>query len=706
MAFLDQGQGTSYILVLSVFAVSIAALVWVVLVDDGSLFSVIQAQIVIPAHVFRIINDTSVNDGTDADNVTANSVTDTVHFIEGPGIDLIFNFTDQTINFTSTAAGGGEANTASNIGGGVGVFESKAAADLQFKSLNGTGGITVQSNGTDILINGTAIDGSGIGAGDWNATVSVYFHQIGFADSWQAVNTTDGSIISGPSGNERNVLQAALDAASTGEAVFIKTPFRAINIASGLTMATSGVSLIGEGFSNYGGGNPQEGVLLSAVANDVTILTVNDADFTQLKNITFKIGGTTGSTALNVNCGANGIYQDLYFIGNTNGKVAINVTSDGGCTVQPVANFFRNIQMTNFERGIEINSPALCASGNYYDSIAMFGISQIGVYLVDCLDDSYFNNVGVGAPPEPGAFIAVQIGKSDNTSNFVYDTHWTDFACTGFENGDDTCIKIDDDNAKGQQATTRGFYSATFDNVKAGGETITVVDLAGPNASRPDIKLISNSQDLRGSHLERLDIGGYFEDLTTITTNATSGSIKIPLATDCTDLLFGDTDGVIGIDNSTDNFCFRSGDSWQQLNTTMGDNLGDHTATQTLDMATHEIQDIGIFNLNAPTTLTLSAQAITLTQSFHSVESEGATSCSGAAPPASQNCVLDTISGGTVGDIIIIKSISNGRDITISDSTGNILLDASANFTLTHIHDTITLLYNGAFWVEISRSDT
>ena len=58
-------------------------------------------------------------------------------------------------------AAGGEANTASNLGTGEGVFGSKAGVDLRFKSLIGGTNVTLSSTSTEITIDSTAAGGTG-----------------------------------------------------------------------------------------------------------------------------------------------------------------------------------------------------------------------------------------------------------------------------------------------------------------------------------------------------------------------------------------------------------------------------------------------------------------------------------------------------------------------------------------------------------------
>lgn len=62
----------------------------------------------------------------------------------------------EELEFTNTA----EINTASNIGGGEGVFESKVAENLQFKSLVAGANVSVTSNASEITISSNAVSGT------------------------------------------------------------------------------------------------------------------------------------------------------------------------------------------------------------------------------------------------------------------------------------------------------------------------------------------------------------------------------------------------------------------------------------------------------------------------------------------------------------------------------------------------------------------
>jgi len=99
--------------------------------------------------------------------------------------------------------------------------------------------------------------------------------------------------------------------------------------------------------------------------------------------------------------------------------------------------------------------------------------------------------------------------------------------------------------------------------------------------------------------------------------------------------------------------------------------------------------------LGAPTTLTISNGAVTVTKSYHMISPEGD---AGADD-------LITINGGVDGMILILQAAGNDA-ITLKHNSGNLKLAASGDFSLTNTAETIQLIYNDTIdhWCEISRS--
>ena len=81
--------------------------------------------------------------------------------------------------------GGGEANTASNLGAGEGLYASKVGVDLRFKSLVAGANVTLSSDGDEITI-----DAAGGGGGSGTVTSVALSAPTGFAVSGSPVTTT------------------------------------------------------------------------------------------------------------------------------------------------------------------------------------------------------------------------------------------------------------------------------------------------------------------------------------------------------------------------------------------------------------------------------------------------------------------------------------------------------------------------------------
>lgn len=112
------------------------------------------------------------------------------------------------------------------------------------------------------------------------------------------------------------------------------------------------------------------------------------------------------------------------------------------------------------------------------------------------------------------------------------------------------------------------------------------------------------------------------------------------------------------------------------------------------DVRENEIvkQGLGEIIDNNPTELTIAGGAITVTQTIHTVDTEG----DGISD------ILSTINGATVvGQVLYLSTEDAGRDVTL-DENGNI--DAKgANVVLDEIWKTVKLRWDGTNWVVIQR---
>lgn len=100
-------------------------------------------------------------------------------------------------------------------------------------------------------------------------------------------------------------------------------------------------------------------------------------------------------------------------------------------------------------------------------------------------------------------------------------------------------------------------------------------------------------------------------------------------------------------------------------------------------------------NLIATSELTIASGIVTATRTRHRIDTE--------SDAASDD--LDTINGGTDGDLLILQGANAARVVTVKDAVDNIQL-AGSDFDLNHPLDTLTLMYDGtnSMWVEISRA--
>lgn len=110
---------------------------------------------------------------------------------------------------------------------------------------------------------------------------------------------------------------------------------------------------------------------------------------------------------------------------------------------------------------------------------------------------------------------------------------------------------------------------------------------------------------------------------------------------------------------------------------------------------THTFGDISdALDLGGAGALTIASGAVTKTKSYHKIDTESSA--------ASDD--LDTISGGSEGDVLVLRAANDGRTVVCKNATGNLYL-AGSDFSLDNVNDKLMLIHDGINWNELSRSD-
>lgn len=135
------------------------------------------------------------------------------------GVDLVFkrilagsgvSITNGTDDITISAPGSGEANTASNLGAGDGIFASKVGVDLQFKSLVAGANVTLTPAANTITISAT-----GGGGGPSIGVSSVNRYQIDSTVNYETYVVSSSEVLTGLSWT-RTVTLLEITSASHG----------------------------------------------------------------------------------------------------------------------------------------------------------------------------------------------------------------------------------------------------------------------------------------------------------------------------------------------------------------------------------------------------------------------------------------------------------------------------------------------------------
>jgi uncharacterized protein YjbI with pentapeptide repeats len=89
-------------------------------------------------------------------------------------------------------------------------------------------------------------------------------------------------------------------------------------------------------------------------------------------------------------------------------------------------------------------------------------------------------------------------------------------------------------------------------------------------------------------------------------------------------------------------------------------------------------------------------QSVTIASGVVTVNHAGITVLTVDTEASAATDDLDTINGGTSGQILVVRAANSSRDVVCKDGTGNLRL--TADFTCTHIDDSLALVYTGSVW--------
>jgi hypothetical protein len=259
-----------------------------------------------------------------------------------------------------TPGGGGEANSGSNLGTGVGVYKDKLGLALEFKSLVGGSGIVVSGSATEVFLS-CSVSGSNLGSG-FGVYSTASLNAIDFKSLVAGTNiglsssATEITISSSAEINSGSNLGA-------GEGVYsgktgVALNFKSLKAGTGLTVSSTATEIT---FDNAGTGEANSGSNIGTgvgVYSGKTGIALNFKTLKAGSNITLSasstevtIDATTGSVSVvsGNNLDTNwGLYVDR--VGTAlNFKTLVSGT---------------NISFTSSSTGITINTSAEANSGS------------------------------------------------------------------------------------------------------------------------------------------------------------------------------------------------------------------------------------------------------------------------------------------------------------------------------------------------------
>jgi len=148
------------------------------------------------------------------------------------------------------------------------------------------------------------------------------------------------------------------------------------------------------------------------------------------------------------------------------------------------------------------------------------------------------------------------------------------------------------------------------------------------------------------------------------------------------------------LDNYTGDFYFRQLSNGNNMYLQAKDTSGTLKSMLTLDPDIPHAKFESLISMGSPTALVISNGAITISKSYHEIDTEGGASSDD----------LTNINGGTIGSLLLLRSTNSARSVRLRNGVGNLVL--CGDFTLNSSNDVI-VLYNkdSVNWIEVTRSD-
>ena len=407
------------------------------------------------------------------------------------GATVTITSTATTVNLEAVGGGGGEVNTASNIGTGTGVFSAKVLEDLEFKSLTDSGPITVSANATEVNITSSAeantASNIGTGTGVFSAKVleDLEFRSLISSDLSVSITTAAGNIDLTTAG---------------GGGGFLTTNIGYVDV----TLGNDGTAAIG---------NPALPYLTVAAACAAAVsgqvIVIRPGTYVE-SNITVPAGVTViGESWQSVRVGdPAAVAQDVFVMGNGSYLQGLGI----------------EIPLTAGRAGVLFNGPAggLCAVNLvtfYGDGLSPTGRSGDGLYkrgggkVIAFEIRTELGGMNALQRVDSGA-LAVESTHVPNSAGDIAAVALVEggrYQSSGFNCGNVNVVRVLD--VQGATSIVRVFSANWFDPAGAGGSVVGLyIGVDGP-----DIEIVGGSIETPVS--VQLDLGVTYTSATRVLLN-------------------------------------------------------------------------------------------------------------------------------------------------------------------------------------------